>query len=102
MPVEGQWQRARTPFSRRERCVLAIFAVLAVAAAVAIGVVSVTSADPPAAAGCIRADVPSTMGGTRLEACGAKARALCRTTPGGVENAIVAACPRVGYATESP
>ena len=57
---------------------------------------------PPPAAGCISADVPSTMGGTRLEACGAKARAVCRTTPGGVENAIVAACRRVGYATESP
>jgi hypothetical protein len=101
MPVEGQWQRAQTPFSRREKRLLAGVGALAAAAVVAVGVVSVTSNDAPAA-GCVRADVPSTMGGTRLEVCGARARAVCRTTPGGVENAIVAACRRVGYATESP
>ncbi len=102
MPVEGQWDRARTPFSRREKRVLGTFAALAVAAAVAIGVVSVTNSEPPPAAGCIRADIPSTMGGTRITACGAKARALCLTQSGSVENAIVAECRRVGYATESP
>jgi hypothetical protein len=102
MPVEGQAQRAGTPFSRREKRVLGTLAAVAVVAVVAIGIVSVTNSDPPPAAGCIRADIPSTMGGTRITACGAKARALCRTQPGGVENAIVAECRRVGYATESP
>jgi len=99
MPVEGQWERARTPFTAREKRVLAGLVVVLAALAVVLGVVAATSKDsvPP---GCIRASVASTMGGNRFEVCGAKAKALC-TAPG-IGASVVQACRREGYATGRP
>ena len=99
MPVEGQWERARTPFTRREKRVLVGLVVALAALAVALGVVAATSHDP-AVSGCVGGYVPSTMGGAKLEACGPKAKAFCATP--GIGRSFVEACRREGYATGSP
>ena len=99
MPVEGGWQRAHTPLSRREKGVLVSVGALIAAAAIAFGAVELTRG--PTQAGCVTADVPSTMGGVRIHECGAKARELCRTQSG-IDAAVAQACRLEGYATGSP
>ena len=99
MPVEGQWERARTPFTSREKRVLVGLVVVLAVFGVALGVVAATSKDS-VPAGCIRASVASTMGGNRFEVCGAKAKALCAAP--GISASVVAACRREGYATGRP
>jgi hypothetical protein len=99
MPVEGQWERARTPFTTREKRVLVGLVVVLAALAVVLGVVAATNKDT-VPVGCIRASVASTMGGNRFEVCGAKAKALC-VAPG-ISPSVVSACRREGYATGKP
>ena len=99
MPVEGQFERANTPLSRRDKRLLAVLAVLAVAAAIAAGVVLATRSGSSSDAGCVVVDVPSTMGGARLRNCGSAAHEFCRTQ--GLRDPLVgAACRKQGFAAD--
>jgi hypothetical protein len=98
VPVEGQWQRARTPLSRRDRRLLAAAAVLGAIAVAVLAVVYLTRSSSASSEGCLVANVPSTMGGAQLRICGGAAHAFCRSHAG--DTAIAAACRRQGFAAD--
>ncbi len=101
MPVEGQWERSHTPFSRSEKRLLAVAGLIA-AVAVAVGAAFyLTRSSAPVAGNCVVADVASTMGGARLTVCGAAAHSFC-ATHGGRDARIAAACRRDGFAADLP
>jgi hypothetical protein len=81
MPMEGHWQRVNTPLRRlgeRERNVaLAAVAITAIAV-IALVLVTAGASRAPLGRGCISAIVPGIMGGVSVEACGARARSLCK------------------------
>jgi hypothetical protein len=81
VPLQGHWQRVNTPLrqtTRRERrLVKFVVALLAVAVAATVVVAIATSSSGPAA-GCIRVELPSTMGGSSTDLCGPKAEAFCK------------------------
>ena len=101
MPVEGQWQRANTPLSRRDKRLLAALATLAATGLVAVGIAFAMHSSSPSEAGCVSVDVPSTMGGARLRNCGAAAHRFCHTQ-GPLDPRIAAACRRQGFAADLP
>ncbi len=85
MPMEGHWQRVNTPLrrlGRRERNVAVAAVAITALAVIALVLVTVGNSGPPLRRGCISAIVPGIMGGTTVEACGAKARSLCVTHAG--------------------
>jgi hypothetical protein len=101
MPVEGHWERANTPLRTRDRRVLQVALIVAVLALVGLGI---AYADRPAAqsnAGCVVANVPSTMGGATIRSCGLQAHKLCRTQ-GKIDRAIAEACITQGFAADVP
>ncbi|MGD0716303.1 MAG: hypothetical protein ABSB24_19345, partial [Gaiellaceae bacterium] len=77
MPVEGQWRRANTPLSRRDKRLLAAAAAVAVAVA-AVGAVYAAHPSGRSDAGCVVVSLPSTMGGAEVRNCGAAAHTFCR------------------------
>jgi hypothetical protein len=82
MPLEGHWSRVNTPLrrlSRRERYIViaAVGATLAACAALILATIGNTT--PAPGPGCIRAQIPHVMGAETLNACGARAKKLCRT-----------------------
>jgi hypothetical protein len=99
MPVEGQWERARTPFTKREKRVLIGLVVVLAALAVVLGVVAATNKEH-LAPGCFRADIPETMGAAHIKVCGAQAKHLCASSD--LPRSVADACRREGYATGSP
>ena len=102
MPVEGQWERSQTPFSRSDKRLLWAAGLVAV---VVIGVASAfyltRSSSTPAMSGCLVAVVASTMGGARLTVCGAAAHMFC-AAHGGKDARIATACRRQGFAADLP
>ena len=104
MPLEGHWQRTNTPLrslSRRERRLIAAAAVLVAAIALAIALVGASASSPPLARGCFEAIVPGAMGGQPIDACGARARAVCAQHAHGSDpgsRAVEASCRRAGIA----
>jgi hypothetical protein len=96
MPMEGQWDRARTPLSGRDRRLIAIFCGLAVVAAAAALAAYLTGSHDRSNTGCITRNVASTMGGASVKTCGAAARRLC-ATQGRVSPSITARCEELGY-----
>lgn len=99
VPVEGQWQRANTPLSRRDKRLLAAVAALAVAAAVAGGGVYAAQSSTRSDAGCVVVSMPSTMGGAEVRNCGAAAHTFCRLQ-GRVDETVAAACRRQGFSAD--
>ena len=107
MPLEGHWKRTNTPLretTRRERVLVrAVLAVTAIVVVVAIVVAIATSGGSKgggAAPGCVRVDVPSTMGGSTIHACGSRAAQFC----GGpiahdpsLRNVALPRCREAGY-----
>ena len=80
MPLEGHWERVNTPLratTLRERRIVWVVAGLLAAAAVATVIVVIATSSPSTGAGCIRVDLPSTMGGGTPELCGDSARSFC-------------------------
>jgi hypothetical protein len=76
MVLVGHAQRQRQPLTRLQR-----WAVLLVAAAIAVGaVVAIATAGsgPVSADGCVNVIVPSATGAITLHNCGAPARSWCR------------------------
>jgi len=100
VPVEGQWERGRTPLGRRDKLLLAALAALVAAGAIAAAVYFATrpSSSQPAGA-CLVVDVPSTMGGGHLKECGAAARRFCHEQ-GKRDPVILAACREQGFLAE--
>jgi hypothetical protein len=110
MPMEGHWARLNTPVRettpREKLLVRAVLWVLAVAV-VATVVVAVATRDngtsgSPLAAGCIRIEVPSTMGGSASDLCGTTARQFCASTAAHTEPLEQTALPKCHAAGFSP
>jgi hypothetical protein len=97
MPVEGNWERVRTPLSRREKRLLVGIAALvaALVAGIAIYAATDSSSDAP---GCVTATWAASLGGTTVHKCGAEAVAFCRSQ-GPRISAVAEACRREGIAT---
>ena len=101
MPVEGHWERASTPLRARDRRVLLVAAVVAVLAVIGLGVAYAFRPAAQSNAGCVVADVPSTMGGATVRSCGVAAHRLCRTQ-GRIDRLIAEACITQGFAADVP
>jgi hypothetical protein len=110
MPLEGHWARVNTPLrettSREKLLVRALLALLALAAVATVIVAIVTSdngtSGSPLAPGCIRIEVPSTMGGSASDLCGEKAASFCRSPVAHKPPLNATALPKcrdAGYAT---
>jgi hypothetical protein len=100
MIMEARAKRLSTPlqWGRREKTAVgALLAVLAVAA-IALGAYALTSGSP-ARADCIEVVFPSTLGGAKLHACGAKARQVCASSGAYKDLAqdLSEACRRAGF-----
>jgi hypothetical protein len=94
MPVEGNWERVRTPLSPREKRLLVGIAALAAALLAGIGIYAVTDSSGDAQ-GCVTATWAASLGGTTVHKCGAEAEAFCRTQGPRIA-AIAEACRREG------
>ena len=89
MPLEGHWERVNTPLRettpREKLLVRAVLWIVGAAAVATVVVAIITSGNgtsgSPLAAGCIRIEVPSTMGGSASDLCGAKAASFCTSAP---------------------
>ena len=99
VPVEGHWQRATTPLSRRDKRLLAAAAGIAAAVAAAAGATYAVHPSGRSDAGCVVVRLPSTMGGAEVRNCGAAAHTFCRLQ-GRVDATVAAACRRAGYAAD--
>ncbi|HEY7151430.1 MAG TPA: hypothetical protein VH391_07090 [Solirubrobacterales bacterium] len=103
MPLEGHWERTRSPLrqlSERER-IVAIATILATALAVVVLVVATAGKSRPAPGpGCIRATIAHVMGAEELNACGERAERIC-TRNASLQDpnalAIQEACRKAGY-----
>jgi hypothetical protein len=100
MIMVGHPRRLREPlrWGRRERSAVAALLAVVAAAAIALGVYAATSG-APARADCIDITFASTLGGAKLHACGAQARAVC-AAPGEyrqIAAQLKAACRRAGF-----
>ena len=83
---------------------MAIAAGLLAVAAIAATILAVGSSGPSTAAGCIRVDLPSTMGAVSPELCGNAAREFCtsraaNTEP--LEHTALHKCREAGLPTGS-
>ena len=80
MPLEGHWARVNTPLRKttsRERRILWILVAVLAVAAIAGTVVAIGSSSPSTPTGCIRVEIPSTMGASASTICGDKAASFC-------------------------
>jgi hypothetical protein len=98
MPVEGQWRRANTPLSRRDKRLLAVAAV-AVVTVGAVGGVHAARSSARSDTGCVVVSLPSTMGGAEVRNCGAAAHTFCHLQ-GTVDSTVAEACRRQGFAAD--
>ena len=105
MPLEGHWQRVNTPLretTRRERVLVrVVLAITGVAVMAALVVFIATNGGSGTAAGCVRVDVPSTMGGSGINACGDDAVKFCRGALAhstDLRARALPACREAGYA----
>jgi hypothetical protein len=110
MPMEGHWDRLNTPVRettpREKLLVQGVLWVLAVAVVATI-VVAIATRDngtsgSPLAAGCIRIEVPSTMGGSASDLCGTTARRFCASPAAHTEPLEQTALPKCRAAGFSP
>jgi hypothetical protein len=110
MPMEGHWDRLNTPVRettpREKLLVRGVLWALAVAV-VATVVVAIATRDngtsgSPLAAGCIRIEVPSTMGGSASDLCGTTARQFCASPAAHTEPLEQTALPKCRAAGFSP
>jgi hypothetical protein len=83
VPLERQWERQTTPLRAlgpRERRILALVGGLLAIAVAVIVIVGVTGGDSSEErSDCVEAIAPSTTGGVKIHACGAKAVRFCRS-----------------------
>ena len=112
MPLEGHWARVNTPLRettpREKLLVRVVLWTLAVAAVGTVIVAIVTSdngtSGSPLAPGCIRIELPSTMGASASDLCGGKAASFCRSSAAHSPPLNATALPRcrdAGYSTSA-
>jgi hypothetical protein len=110
MPMQGHWDRLNTPVRQttpREKLLVRAVVWLLAGIAVATVVVAIATRDngtsgQPLAAGCIRVEMPSTMGGGSSDLCGNTAREFCTSHAANSEplvNTAVPKCRAAGFAT---
>jgi hypothetical protein len=110
MPLEGHWERLNTPVrdtTSRERLLVRVVLAVLVMAAVATVIVAIATRDngtsgSPLAAGCIRIEVPSTMGGSASDLCGSQAASFCRSEAAHsppLDDTALPKCRDAGFAT---
>jgi len=99
MPVEGQWERSRTPLGRRDKLLLGAVGLTAVAAAIVAAIV--LGSRGGSAGPCVAVTLPSTMGGASIHRCGAAAHELCRSQ-GAADEVVARACRAQGFAADVP
>jgi hypothetical protein len=105
MIMEARAKRLSTPlqWGRREKAAVGSLLALLVVAAIALGVYAASSGSP-ARADCVEAIAPSTLGGVRIHACGAKARQVCATAGSnkGFADALGESCRKAGLPYTKP
>jgi len=102
MPMEGHWERLNTPVretTSREKLLVRVLLAVVAAAALATVVVAIATSDngtsgSPLAPGCIRVEVPSTMGGSASDLCGNTAREFCTSRAANTEPLEHTALPK--------
>jgi len=105
VPLQGHWNRVNTPLREttgRERWLVRIVAGVLGIGVVAAVVVAMTTSGGGTDSGCVRVDVPSTMGGSTIHACGAQGAAFCRGPVAHDPSLRATALPRcreAGYST---
>jgi hypothetical protein len=100
-PGHAEALRGRRGLSRRERWMIG--GVLATVAAVAVALaISLGTAGPSSAHGCIHATIPGVVGAVPVNECGAAARSTCSTVHArgayapGAARTIAAECRKAG------
>jgi hypothetical protein len=104
VPLQGHWGRVNTPLREttgRERRIVVIAASLFALAAVIGTIVAIGSSAPATPAGCIRIEVPSTMGASASNICGDKAiSSFCHGKPANsppLNSTALPKCRNAGY-----
>jgi hypothetical protein len=108
VPLEGHWQRVNTPLrdtTPRERLLVrGLLAALSAGVIVTVVVLIATGggsgAGSASGAHCVQVDVPSTMGGSGIHACGSDAAAFCRgplAHSSDLRGRALPACRAAGY-----
>lgn len=102
MPMEGHWARLNTPVrdtTRREKLLVRVILWLLAATVAATVVVAIVTSDrgtsgTALAPGCIRIEMPSTMGGSASDFCGNTAREFCQSEAVHTEPLVHTALPK--------
>ena len=102
MPLQGHWDKLNTPLretTSRERLLVRIVAGILGVAAVATVVVAIVTSDNGTsgralAPGCIRVELPSTMGASASDLCGRTAREFCQSSAAHTEPLNHTALPK--------
>jgi hypothetical protein len=103
MPLQGHWDRVNTPLREvggRERRLAWVIGGLVALAAVAAVIAAIGTSSPTAAAGCVRVDLPSTMGGGTPQLCGSAAKSFCRSEAANsppLNQTALPKCRQAGY-----
>jgi hypothetical protein len=109
VPLQGHWQKVNTPLretTSRERLLVRIVAALLAVAAIGTVIVAIATSGNGTSgtalgAGCIRVELPSTMGGVASDLCGKTAREFCLSHAANSEpldNQVQPKCRDEGYA----
>jgi hypothetical protein len=101
--MQGHWARVNTPLREttgRERRIVWVGAGLLAIAAVIAAIVAIGSSNPSLPAGCIRVDLPSTMGGGTPQLCGKTASSFCASEVAHsrpLNETVLPKCREAGY-----
>jgi len=100
MIMEARAKRLSTPlqWGRREKAAVGALLATLLLALIALGAYALSSGSP-ARADCVDVVFPSTLGGARLHACGAKARQVCASSGAyrSIAQELGADCRRAGF-----
>jgi hypothetical protein len=105
MIMEARAKRLSTPlqWGRREKTAVAALLATLLVALVALGAYALTSGSP-GRKDCVEAIAPSTLGGVRIHACGARARQVCATAGSfkGIAEMLGESCRKAGFSYSKP
>lgn len=105
MIMEAREKRLATPlqWGRREKTVVGSLLALLAAAVVALAVYGITSGGRSSRKDCVEVTFASTLGGAKLQGCGARARQICSSGSfASIGAELSAACRRAGFAYKQP
>lgn len=85
-------------WGRREKSAVAAVLACVVLAVLAFGVYGLTSG-APARADCIDVTFAGTLGASKIQACGGRAKTICASSAGykGLEESLRPACRKAGF-----